>query len=138
MNNLQKDLLLAFIKHHMDQDLRQKMAAELPLAYAAWMGISKEKEYKYYTLLTEEEYKDFLTSNKTWIINIYYSAEEACNNTFLSCVNCYELYSKVPLNLKTINDREEVVAFTDQYSLNPAHFGRTVNVTRLGNLVRNR
>ena len=35
---LQKELLLAFIKHHLQYDMRHKLMIELPDAYNRWMG----------------------------------------------------------------------------------------------------
>lgn len=38
LNSLQKDLLLDAIAYYMDQELRQKIKQELPLAYENWMS----------------------------------------------------------------------------------------------------
>lgn len=38
LNSMQKDLLLSVVAYYMDQNLRQKLKQELPLAYEAWMS----------------------------------------------------------------------------------------------------
>ncbi len=38
LTHLQKELLLEFIKSHIDHDMRRKLMIELPDAYNRWMG----------------------------------------------------------------------------------------------------
>jgi hypothetical protein len=38
LTHLQKELLLEFLKSHLQQDIRRKLMIELPDAYNRWMG----------------------------------------------------------------------------------------------------
>ena len=38
LTQLQKELLLEFVKHHLEYDMRHKLMIELPDAYNRWMG----------------------------------------------------------------------------------------------------
>ena len=38
LTHLQKELLLEFIKAHLQHDMRRKLMVELPDAYNRWMG----------------------------------------------------------------------------------------------------
>jgi len=57
LTHLQKELLLEFLKSHLQQDIRRKLMIELPDAYNRWMGstIVTSQIHKYDEILITTE-----------------------------------------------------------------------------------